>query len=116
MAAAQLTYLDYLKALLALGAQLPKAWPLILALWQNLQALANLLHGEQPAGNVSVLGESAEEQAAEKAVLQLMASAGQVQVMSFDRLKGVFAWFQAHPQLEGLLISFLTGALKGAAG
>ena len=119
MAAAAVSYLDFLKLLLSLGPKLSVLLPDIQALVADFQKLfsdlGSLAPAPTPAGP-STLAVNEEEAEMERKIFAAMQKQGHVHASAFgdgSLLRGLFAFIKAHPELLTLLLGFLKPAAAG---
>ena len=110
-----MTYLQFLKALLALGPKLPQVMLLVQHIVSDVQEILSLLKGPTFAGAESVEMElNATEQATEDQVLVALAESGQHQesfgaIGDGSWLRAIFAFIKENQKLLELIIALLKG-------
>lgn len=115
-------YLDFLKALLALGPKLPEVFSRVQRIIAEVMELVAIVRGPSPNdGGLEHVGYTealvdgkpvtAEILDAEREVLALTTGAGEGSEALFDgtALRRLFAFAAANPQLLALLVSLLKG-------
>lgn len=117
MPASPTNYLGFLSVLIALGTKLPTIWPLvqawIVATTNLVTAVKGVITIPAPAeplpGTLSLYQPTAEELELEGQVAALIIPAGSQAAFDGSRLRALFAFVQAHPELVTWLLTFLRG-------
>lgn len=107
-----MSYLDLLKLLVSFGPKLKLAWPILLAIFEQVQALAELFRPETAPGELAITEVSGDELAAEAEIGQLIAVDGAQSAFDGSRLRGVFKWAKDAGLLD-LLIGLVVKAATG---
>jgi hypothetical protein len=104
-----MTYLDFLRKLLALGPKLPDVFEHIQHIISDVQAILRLVKGEEPLFGEVAMELNATEQQAEGEVLAAMAGSSET-FGAFDGtlLRRAFEFIKAHPEMLQLILSLLS--------
>jgi hypothetical protein len=104
-----MTYLDFLRKLLALGPKLPDVFEHIQHIISDVQAILRLVKGEEPLFGEVAMELNATEQAAEGEVLAAMAGSSE-NFAAFDGtlLRQLFEFIKNNPAVLQLILSLLT--------
>jgi hypothetical protein len=104
-----MTYLDFLRKLLALGPKLPDVFESVQRIIAEVQTILRLVKGEEPLFGESPMELNATEQAAEGEVLAAMAGSSETFGGIGDGaiLRSIFAFLQANPELLQLILTLL---------
>lgn len=99
-------WVDLAKTLLALGPKAKAAWPMVLIIIQQLQALAELFAPEA-SGGLELVAPTDEELAVEAQLSALLAEDGSQAVIDFSSIRAIFALARQIPQVATALAGLL---------
>lgn len=105
-----MSYLEFLKLLVSFGPKLKAAWPILLAIFEQVQRLAEIFRPETAPGELAFVAPDPAELSAEAEVGQLISQDGTQSAFDGSRLRGVFKWAK-----DAGLIDLLIGLVVKAA-
>ncbi len=103
------TYLDFLKAILALGPKIPQAIEIIEHIVADIQELIALVQGTiGPFGDTGMFV-SDEELAVESQIAEFIDTEGEFGAGALEFLRTIYAFIQKHPEIASIILTILKG-------
>lgn len=103
-----MNWIDLVRAAVALGPKAKEAWPIILVIIAQLQALAAIFAPEAAAsGGLALTDPTPEEQAAEAELSALLSDDGTQAVIDLSSIRTIIALARSVPQIATMLAGLL---------